>query len=166
MVAHFFNHPKKFDFFKEVDKITELYNRKINLDDIQSPYNRIYKIELPKYAKNFDVDLEKDNKRISMLRKKLISRGYTVGAEIRLLTTKKEMAKDSISEKYTADKFFIYKIKNSILSMYQFSFRIKNANNEELKGLFLKHEFKLLNGFQAQTYPDNFLIALERIFWK
>ena len=144
MVAHFFNNPKKFDFFKELEKITELYNRKINLDDNQSPYTRIYKIELPKYAKNFDVDLEKDNKRISLLRKKLISQGYKIGAQIRLLTTKKEMAKDSISEKYTADKFYIYKIKNPILSRYQFSFRIRNENNEVLKGLFFQHQPQLV----------------------
>ena len=54
------------------------------------------------------------------------------------------MSKDSISEKYTAEKYFIFKIKDPILSRYQFRFRIKNAKNEELKGLFLKHEFKIV----------------------
>ena len=144
MVAHYFNNPKKFDFFKEIEKITKLYNTKINLHDNLSPYTRISKITIPSYSKFFDVDLEQDNRKIIMQRKKLAKQGYKVGAKIRLLTTKKELAKDSISEKYTADKYFIYKIKDPILSRYQFRFRIKNAKNEELKGLFLKHEFKLV----------------------
>ena len=144
MVAHFFNNPKKFDFFKEIQRITQLYNTKINLHDQLSPYNRISKITIPSYAKLFDVDLEKENRKITMQRKKLAKQGYTVGAQIRLLTTKKEMSKDSISEKFTAEKYFIFKIKDPILSRYQFRFRIKNAKNEELKGLFLKHEFKIV----------------------
>ena len=144
MVAHFFNNPKKFDFFKEIQRITQLYNTKINLHDQLSPYNRISKITIPSYAKLFDVDLEKENRKIAMQRKKLAKQGYNVGAQIRLLTTKKEMSKDSISEKFTAEKYFIFKIKDPILSRYQFRFRIKNAKNEELKGLFLKHEFKIV----------------------
>ena len=144
MVAHFFNNPKKFDFFKEIQRITQLYNTKINLHDQLSPYNRISKITIPSYAKLFDVDLEKENRKITMQRKKLAKQGYKVGAQIRLLTTKKEMSKDSISEKFTAEKYFIFKIKDPILSRYQFRFRIKNAKNEELKGLFLKHEFKIV----------------------
>ena len=144
MVAHFFNNPKKFDFFKEIERITQLYNTKINLDDQLSPYSRLSKITIPSYSKLFNVDLEQDNRKIIMQRKKLAKQGYTVGAQIRLLTTKTELAKDSISEKYTAEKYFIYKIKDPILNRYQFRFRIKNAKNEELKGLFLKHEFKLV----------------------
>lgn len=144
MTAHYFNNAhQKFDFFKELKSITDLYNKKKNLNDNMSPTQRIYSTKLPKYADQFNVDLEVENKKIKKLRSQLIKK-YKIGARVRLLTTKKVLSKDSISEKYTANFFYIYKIKDPILSKWPFRFRIKNSNNEELTGLFLKHELKLV----------------------
>ena len=144
MYAHFFNNAHtKFDFFKQIKNITELYNKKINLNDNMSPIQRIHSTKLPKYAHLFNVDLELENKKIKKLRGQLLKK-YKIGSRVRLLTTKKLLVKDAISQKYTADFFYIYKIKDPILSKWPFRFRIKNSNNQELAGLFLKNELKLV----------------------
>ena len=144
MYAHYFNNVhKKFDFFKEIKNITELYNKKINLNDNLSPIQRINSTKLPKYAHFFNVDLDVENKKIKKLRAQLLKK-YKIGARVRLVTTKKLLVKDAISEKFTANFFYIYKIKAPKLSKWPFQFKIKNSKNEVLTGLFLKNELKLV----------------------
>ena len=124
--------------------ITDFYNRKINLKDHKSPKDRIVSTQLPNYADEFkNNDLEEDDKKIKKLRLKLL-RKYKIGAPVTLQTTKLEFSKDASSEKWTAEIFYIYKIKNPILSKFPFRFRIKNSKNQEIFGLFLQHELKLI----------------------
>lgn len=142
--ALYFLHPEKFDFFKDIKDIVAFYNRKINLKDHRSPTDRIVSNDLPKYADDFkNINLEEDSKIINKLRQKLLKK-YKIGAPVRLQTTKLEFSKDSSSEKWTAEIFYIYKIKSPIISKYPFRFRIKNSKHEELLGLFLPHEIKLI----------------------
>ena len=142
--ALYFLHPEKFDFFKDIKDITAFYNRKINLKDHKSPTDRIVSTDLPKYADDFkNINLEQDNKKIKKLRLQLLKK-YKIGAPVRLQTTKLEFAKDSSSEKWTSEIFYIYKIKSPITSKFPFRFRIKNSKNEEILGLFLPYEIKLI----------------------
>ena len=110
LTAIYFLHPEKFDFFKDIKDITAFYNRKINLKDHKSPTDRIVSTDLPKYADDFkNINLEQDNKKIKKLRLQLLKK-YKIGARVRLLTTKKLLVKDAISEKFTANFFYIYKV--------------------------------------------------------
>lgn len=143
MTALYFN-STKFDIFNELQKITKCYNNKKNLYDNLSPYDRIFSTKSPNYIKLFkNVDLEDEDKKIKNLRNKILKK-YPIGAKVRLATTKKEFAKDSISEKFTSSFYYISAVKNPILSIYPFRFRIKNDKNIELTGLFLKHELKVV----------------------
>ena len=133
-----------FDFFKAIPQITELYNAKLNLSDDLSPYERIFSTKSPTYiAKFHNIDLEQENLKIAKLRKQILKKA-PIGAKVRLTTTPKQHSKDALSEKFTAEFYYIYAIKSPILSEFPFKFRIRNAKHEKLSGLFLFHEFKVM----------------------
>lgn len=143
MTALYFN-SGKFDFFKAINPITDLYNKKINLHDGLSPSERIWSTKSPPYTNTFhNVNLEDENKKIKQLQKKIL-KSFPIGARVRLQTTKLEFAKDAMSEKFTTSFYYIYAIKAPILARFPFRFKLKNDKNQPITGLFLKHELKLV----------------------
>ena len=65
-----------------------MYNHRKNLLDNLTPKQRIFSTKEPKYTNLFhNLDLEKEDKKISLLKKKWFKK-FPLNSKIRLLTTK------------------------------------------------------------------------------
>ena len=111
------------------------------LDNL-TPNQRIFSTKEPKYTNLFHkLDLEKEDKKIELLKKKWLKK-FPLNSRVRLLTTKKHFSKDSVDEKFTNEMYYISKIKLPILSIYSVRFIVKTKAGKNLRGNFLPYELK------------------------
>ena len=119
-----------------------MYNHRKNLLDNLTPNQRIFSTKEPKYTNLFHkLDLEKEDKKIALLKKKWLKK-FPLESKVRLLTTKKHFSKDSVDEKFTNEIYYISKIKLPMLSIYSVRFIVKTKSGTNLRGNFLPYELK------------------------
>ena len=119
-----------------------MYNHRKNLLDNLTPNQRIFSTKEPKYTNLFHkLDLEKEDKKIALLKKKWLKK-FPLESKVRLLTTKKHFSKDSVDEKFTNEIYYISKIKLPMLSIYSVRFIVKTKSGKNLRGNFLPNELK------------------------
>lgn len=119
-----------------------MYNNRFNLRDNLTPTQRIYSTKHPNYSHYFhNLDLQKENKKINLLKKKWLKR-FPINSKVRLLTTHKTFSKDAFNEKYSTNVFYISNIKLPILARYEVRFIIRDEKGTDLRGLFLPYELK------------------------
>ena len=121
-----------------------MYNNRTHLSDNLTPYQRIYSSKEPSYTKLFDkLDLSKEDKKISLMKKKWLKK-FPLNSKVRLQTTKKHFAKDAVDEKFSVEIYYISKIKLPILSKYPVRFIVKDKKGNNLLGSFYPYQLKSL----------------------